>query len=123
MIMKWTSIFVLMLLPVLLLGQKEQANREVTLLEDQNLVEAVYYYEDGTVRQKGTYNLEGELHGEWVSYTTNGEKLSMGTYRNGKKHGKWFFWNKSMLREVDYNFNTIASVQEWKEAAELASYR
>ncbi|MEJ2584276.1 MAG: nicotinic acid mononucleotide adenyltransferase [Robiginitalea sp.] len=121
--MKWMSIFVFMLLPVLLVGQKEKDNRKVTLLEDQNLVEAVYYYEDGTVRQKGTYNLEGELHGDWVSYAANGDKLSMGSYVNGKKHGKWFFWNKDVLKEVDYTQNEIASVQEWKGGTKLALQR
>ena len=110
----------LFLFPAVLLSQKD---RDVVLLEDKNLIEAVYYYEDGSVRQKGTFNLEGELHGNWVSYDANGEKLAMGSYLNGKKHGKWFFWNKEILKEVDYTQNEIASVQEWKEGTRLALQR
>lgn len=111
------------LAPFLIFAQQKQQDRQVTLLKDQNLIQVVYFYENGNVQQKGTYNLEGELHGEWESFTVQGEKLSMGTYLNGKKHGKWFFWDKDDLKEVDYSHNAIAAVHQWKEGTKLAFQR
>jgi hypothetical protein len=35
----------------------------------------------------------------------------MATYDNGQKSGKWFFWNDTVLSEVDYSNNQIASVK------------
>ena len=113
----------LFLAPFLMAAQQKDMDRDVTLLKDQNLIKVVYYHENGNVQQEGTYNLEGELHGEWVSFTSEGEKLSMGTYLNGKKHGKWFFWGEDVLKEVDYSHNQIAAVHQWKEGAKLALQR
>lgn len=107
----------LFLLPVITLAQKE---RKVTLLEDVNLYQVVYYHENGAISQQGTINMEGQLHGRWESFAESGEKIAMGNYANGKKEGKWFFWNQEGLSEVDYNQNGIASVQQWKEGTKLA---
>jgi antitoxin component YwqK of YwqJK toxin-antitoxin module len=41
----------------------------------------------------------------------NGNKTAMATYDNGQKSGKWFFWNDTVLSEVDYSNNQIASVK------------
>lgn len=117
--MKTLQLFVLLLAPFVMLAQQE---REVELLEDSNLISVVYHHENGAVSQKGTYNLQGELHGVWESFAEDGSKLASGTYENGKKNGKWFFWNKQTLREVDYDNNAIASVQEWKEGTKLAAH-
>lgn len=101
-------------------GAFAQQERQVRLLEDENLIEAVYYYEDGTISQKGTFNLDGALHGTWESFNAQGEKVSIGLYENGKRQGKWFFWAADELREVDYTDNAIASVHVWKEGTRLA---
>ena len=121
--MKRKLFLMLLLAPFLIFAQQAEQDREVTLLEDQNLIQVVYYYDNGNIQQKGTYNLEGELHGEWESYTLEGGKRSIGTYVNGKKHGKWFFWANDVLKEVDYSNNKIASVQQWKEGTKLALQR
>lgn len=121
--MKRILLSVIFLAPFLISAQQKEKERDVTLLKDQNLIEVVYYYENGSIQQQGTYNLEGELHGEWVSFTPEGEKLSMGTYLNGKKHGKWFFWSEDILKEVDYSHNVIAAVQQWKDGSKLAFQR
>ena len=78
------------------------------------------YYEDGTVQQKGTFNKEGELHGEWISYDTDGKKLAVGKYVNGQKQGKWFFWTNDVLREVDYLNSKITHVNEWTDKTRVA---
>ncbi|WP_373057683.1 toxin-antitoxin system YwqK family antitoxin [Zunongwangia sp. H14] len=78
-----------------------------------DLIKGTFYYEDGSVRQEGTYK-EGELHGEWISYNKEGEKTAVGQYNMGEKTGKWFFWNEDKLTEVDYKNSQIASVNSWK---------
>ncbi len=116
-----TLIVMALLLPALMVAQQEP--RDVNYLDEEKLIEAVYYHDNGEVSQKGTFNLQGELHGTWISYDEAGNKVAMGNYENGRKNGKWFFWGAETLKEVDYDQNTIASVQEWKGASRLAVNR
>lgn len=81
-----------------------------------NQVKATYHYENGKVQQQGNY-LNGKLQGEWISYDADGNKVAIGEYNKGQKVGKWFFWNNSVLSEVDYSENRIASVKNWKKDA------
>jgi len=84
-----------------------------------DLIKGTFYYEDGTIRQQGTYK-NGELHGEWMAYDAEGKKQSMANYAEGKKTGKWFFWSSDKLTEVDYYNNQIAEVNTWKSDSNLA---
>jgi antitoxin component YwqK of YwqJK toxin-antitoxin module len=87
-----------------------------------DLIKGTYYYEDGSVKQKGTYK-NGKLHGEWISYGQDGKKNAIAQYQEGIKTGKWFFWHDDLLMEVDYNDNKIAEVRKYKSAEALAQYR
>lgn len=84
------------------------------------LTKTTYYYDNGQVEQEGTFNKEGKLHGEWTSYDINGNKIAMGSYANGVKVGKWFFWSGDVLKEVNYKDSRVASVQEWKQGTKVA---
>lgn len=88
--------------------------------KDGDLTIATYYHDNGVVSQKGTFNSEGELHGVWISYDTDGEKITVGNYVNGKKDGKWLFWMGNTLKEVDYKNSQIASVSEWTDKVKVA---
>jgi len=79
-----------------------------------DMVKATYYYENGQVQQEG-YFQDGKLQGKWIAYDINGNKKSIGEYSNGLKTGKWFFWNDSVLSEVDYENSQIALVKNWKK--------
>ncbi|MGA9637234.1 toxin-antitoxin system YwqK family antitoxin [Flavobacterium sp.] len=81
-----------------------------------NIVKATYYHENGQVQQQGAFK-NGKLHGEWVSYDENGNKIAIAEYNNGAKVGKWFLWNDSSLNEVDYTANKIVAVKNWKKEA------
>ncbi len=93
---------------------------EPTFEKKGDLIKGTFYYEDGSVRQEGTYK-DGRLHGQWVSYNQNGEKAAIAHYENGKKSGKWFFWSEDKLTEVDYQNSVIASVNSWKNESSLVS--
>lgn len=109
--MKKVYVFIIVLLCTAALVAQE--NRLLKVNNDTKLIEAVYYHENGEVQQKGTYTIEGKLHGNWYSYDVNGKKIAAAKYENGSKVGKWFFWTDDVLKEVDYNTNAIVSVVEW----------
>lgn len=77
-----------------------------------NLIKGTFYNEDGNVSQVGTYK-DGKLHGKWISYDQNGKKVAMANYEEGQKTGKWFFWSSDQLTEVDYSNNSIAEVTKY----------
>jgi antitoxin component YwqK of YwqJK toxin-antitoxin module len=96
-----------------------QESPEPKFEKEGNLIKGTFFYEDGSVKQEGTYK-DGKLHGKWVAYDTNGKKQSMATYTEGNKTGKWFFWTADKLTEVDYDNNQIANVNTWKSDGTLA---
>ena len=91
------------------------------MLKKTDLIEVVYYHDNGKISQTGFYTKEGKLHGDWYSYNQEGNKIVSAKYDEGKKVGKWFYWNGNTLREVDYTSNTIASINEWTNKNALAS--
>ncbi len=77
-------------------------------LDDQ--VIATYYYENGNVKQVGSF-VDGKLEGKWISYTEDGNIQTIALYRDGKKHGKWqYFESTFVTKEVDYKNNNIVQV-------------
>ncbi|WP_188372951.1 toxin-antitoxin system YwqK family antitoxin [Winogradskyella haliclonae] len=98
-----------------------QKDRTLKLNEETNLIEVVYYHDNGQISQTGFYTKEGKLHGEWYSYCQEGNKIISAKYDSGKKVGKWFYWSADKLKEVDYSNNKIASVNEWVQNSAVAS--
>jgi len=95
---------------------QENSTQRIAYKEAANeLVQATYYYADNSqvVERKGFFNRDGELHGTWISYDTEGNKTVIAHYKNGKKHGTWTYFNKDNTRtKVHYNDNKIVSVNE-----------
>ena len=89
-----------------------QKERVLKLNKEKNLIEVVYYHDNGEVSQTGTYTLDGKLQGQWLSFDTEGNKTVLANYDNGKKVGKWFYWTKETVKEVDYSTNVIANLKE-----------
>lgn len=87
-----------------------QQSKKLVLNEEINLIEATYYHDNGVISQRGTFNLDRKLHGQWISYDEEGQKVALGTYINGIKTGKWLFWEGDKLTEVEYKNNLIASI-------------
>ncbi|WP_400075232.1 nicotinic acid mononucleotide adenyltransferase [Winogradskyella sp. R77965] len=108
--MKKIAILLIMLSVSFTYAQKE---RTLKLDKEKDLIEVTYYHDNGEVSQTGYYTAEGKLHGQWLSFCKEGNKLVSAKYDNGKKVGKWFYWSGNSLKEVDYSNNAIASVNEW----------
>ena len=96
-----------------------QNRMDQSLNKETNLIEATYYHDNGMISQQGTFNLDGKLHGEWVSYDEAGQKIALGSYNNGSKIGKWYFWSGDVMKEVEYADNAIASVDGVKKSKGL----
>lgn len=97
-------------------GQKE---KELSMNEETGLIEAVYYHDNGLVSQKGTFNLDRKLHGEWISYSEDGDIIAQGSYENGLRTGTWLFWQDETLKKVEYDRNVVASINGVKSADRL----
>ncbi|SHI75764.1 toxin-antitoxin system YwqK family antitoxin [Algibacter luteus] len=106
--MKKFILFLAFLITVVSFAQEKQ-KRDLKLNEDTNLIEVVYYHDNGVVSQTGTYTLDGKLHGEWLSFDTAGKKSVSANYDNGKKVGKWIYWIDGVKKEVNYT-NNVASM-------------
>ena len=86
-----------------------QKERKLTLNKDTNLIEVVYYHNNGEISQTGSYTADGKLEGKWISYDNEGNKLVTAFYKEGKKVGKWVYVIDGEEKEVDYT-NSVASL-------------
>ncbi|MDG1040808.1 MAG: nicotinic acid mononucleotide adenyltransferase [Polaribacter sp.] len=92
----------------------------VTFEKSEDMVKATYYYQDGSIKEQGFFK-DKKLTGQWVSFNKQGEKTMLANYKEGKKVGKWFVWDKKLLKEINYVDNKLVAVKNWSEHARLAS--
>ncbi|MHB0753864.1 toxin-antitoxin system YwqK family antitoxin [Polaribacter sp. M15] len=111
------KIISLVILSLTIAGYAQE--NEPTFKAEKDLVKATYYYEDGSIKTQGFFK-DKKLTGEWVRFDKSGNKIQIGNYDNGKKVGKWFFWAKESLKEVNYQDNAVASVNIWKSESKIA---
>ncbi|WP_242202982.1 toxin-antitoxin system YwqK family antitoxin [Aestuariivivens insulae] len=95
------------LITVVAFAQDKQ-KRELKLNKDTNLIEVVYYHDNGVVSQTGFYTLDGKLQGEWLSFNKEGKKTVSANYDNGKKVGKWIYWIDGEKKIVNYTDNVAS---------------
>lgn len=103
---KYITILAALLISASVFAQKE---RTLTLNKETNLIEVVYYHDNGEISQTGSYTADGKLQGQWLSFNEDGEKIVTAYYKEGKKVGKWIYLIDGKLKEVDYSKN-IASI-------------
>ncbi len=96
-----------------------QAQVEPKFEKAGDLVKATYFYKDGKVKEQGFFK-DKKLTGTWITFSKEGNKTAIAHYKSGKKVGKWFMWQKDGLKEIDYENNAIASVQNWKDDTKIA---
>jgi len=110
--MKKLCITAMLVVSGVIFAQENNAKHEVV----NQMVKSTFYHENGQLQQEGFYK-DGKVHGEWISYDINGNKVAMGQYQDGMKVGKWFFWNGLDLAEVDYSDSRVAQVKKWSQGA------
>lgn len=79
-----------------------------------NKIIVTKYYEDGTVREQGTF--VGEVaDGRWVEYNRDGSVRTEAFYENGKKEGKWFVYSDEgqVMYELVYSDNRLTASNRW----------
>jgi len=86
-----------------------QEKRTLTLNKETNLIDVVYYHDNGEISQTGSYTADGKLEGKWLTFNDKGSKLVTAFYKEGKKTGKWIYVIEGKIKEVDYSKN-IASI-------------
>ncbi|NND16563.1 MAG: nicotinic acid mononucleotide adenyltransferase [Eudoraea sp.] len=106
---------------LLVSGTAMAQDMEQKLNTETNLIEVVYFHDNGEVSQQGTFNLDRKLHGEWISFDENGSKIAQGTYKNGLKKGSWKFWIDGTQKEVVYENNAVAEVSDAKKKSGLVN--
>lgn len=78
-----------------------------------DVIEAILYHDNGAIAQTGTYTLDNELEGEWISYNADGNKTALANYSNGKKVGTWLFYQGDTMKEVVYEDARVAKVNTY----------
>ncbi|SFD42670.1 nicotinic acid mononucleotide adenyltransferase [Algibacter pectinivorans] len=102
---KYITILAVVLISVSSFAQKDKS---LTLNKETNLIEAVYYHDNGEISQTGFFTPEGKLEGNWVSYDVKGTKLVSAYYKEGIKVGKWIHWIDGNKKVVSYTNNVAA---------------
>ena len=61
------------------------------------------YYPNGTVKFSGAY-LDGEMHGDWVWYRTDGSVMRTGAFDCGRQIGVWRTLDRAghVVKETDF---------------------
>ncbi|MBT27412.1 MAG: nicotinic acid mononucleotide adenyltransferase [Flavobacteriaceae bacterium] len=91
------------------------AQEKINVNEFNSVVEIEIYHDNGEVYQKG-FLKNNKLHGKLESYDYSGNLVVLGEFKNGKKKGKWLFWNDNKLTEVNFKNNRIISSQTWENS-------
>lgn len=65
----------------------------VYIMGEQYDIDIYQYYPEGGIRKIRSYRGDSIRAGKWMSYYPGGRKKCVGTYHDGKKHGKWTLWD------------------------------
>ncbi|MGB1269522.1 MAG: toxin-antitoxin system YwqK family antitoxin [Flavobacteriaceae bacterium] len=111
----------LLMLFVLVFGVVSFAQeKKVNVEQKGDIYHATYFHDNGEIAQQGYFNASGKLHGTWVNFDSEGNKISLGNFDNGKKVGKWLFWSADKLTEIDYRNFKINEVNQWNNKTMIA---
>jgi antitoxin component YwqK of YwqJK toxin-antitoxin module len=68
-------------------------------------VDIYTYYDNAYLNEIKRYRGDSIKFGRWMGFYDNGQKKYIGSYLNGKRTGKWKYWdeegNKSMIQFVE----------------------
>ena len=55
---------------------------------------AIDHYPNGNARFRG-FHLDGEMHGEWTFYRSDGSVMRTGTFDRGRQVGRWTTFDRA----------------------------
>jgi antitoxin component YwqK of YwqJK toxin-antitoxin module len=66
-------------------------------------IEETLHYANGNVKHHGWY-LDGEMHGEWAFYRTDGSMMRAGRFERGRQIGVWRTLDRTgrVVKETDF---------------------
>jgi len=64
---------------------------------------AIAFYPNGNVRFRGA-NLDGEMHGSWEFFRTDGSLMRAGTFDRGRQVGVWRTYDRAgkVVKETSF---------------------
>jgi antitoxin component YwqK of YwqJK toxin-antitoxin module len=65
----------------------------------------IFYFPDGTIETKGSFNNDGKRIGKWSYYFESGQLKQVSMYSNkGERIGKWKKYNEQgdLIEEINY---------------------
>ena len=67
-------------------------------------VPELVHYGNGVVKMQG-FHLDGEMHGEWAWFRTDGTVMRTGQFDRGKQVGIWRTFDRSgrVVKETDFS--------------------
>ena len=78
---------------------------------------------DGKIAEVRSY-YHGIFHGEWRTYSDNGQLIGLASYKEGQKDGPWRIWSDkgNLLYEMFYTAGKKSGVwRSWDEEGNLLS--
>ena len=78
--------------------------------------ESVLYYESGQKMSEGTWK-DGKEDGLWTGWYENGQKMLEGTYKDGESAGKWTYWHSNGQKSWEETYKDGVLIEEtwWDE--------
>jgi antitoxin component YwqK of YwqJK toxin-antitoxin module len=73
------------------------------MAKDDEPIPAIAHYPSGAVKFKG-FHLDGEMHGAWEFYRTDGSLMRAGEFDRGKQVGVWRTSDRAgrVVKETDF---------------------
>lgn len=90
---------------------QEDKNRKVVPVGD--MFEVTIYYDNGNIMQHGFLSKDLQLHASWESYYEDGRRKCYATYNEGAKVGIWYYWYDNKITKVEYENNSVISVEDF----------
>lgn len=120
-------LYILAFLPLSLFAQEKTITKYFASGEtksiytvDDSQVSVTNFYENGTIKEKGFYNNNGNPDGVWTSFDTNGNKNAQAFYVDGQKEGIWLHFDNSnkTVKQVTYSGDLAVNL-EIKDASDV----
>lgn len=75
-----------------------------TMVKEPTPVLEVTHYANGIVKMRG-FRLDGQLHGSWDWYRTDGSVMRTGAFDRGRQIGIWRTFDRSgrLVKETDFS--------------------